>query len=761
MPEIVRQNIVIPLGGLTQDKETDGSKLGEDTVNFYPDGEGYLVNYPGRTEYFKRGNIAGVEALTFPATQPGKSVSSPPVGEFSRIFFYRDTSGQQHIVFVKNRQLCVVEGNGYRVLYEFKGQGRSQVTVEDLEGKTEEEIRIIKETFSETRKEVCYPHLFMHKNFLVIANLGDPMLTWDGFRDVAPLGVTEAPNAPSVSVSHVPWYPMFMADDPRNVTDFGETPWTMASVHSYHGHLAGGHFGKYGYYGNQGIWPSGPIPYEPGGHYHGLQSDHPHMSVNWNDTKWSWKVRYFDRYGNLGPASAASPVVAIPKNSAVLSHGHCVGGSIDTKNSLANWDGKSFATVYWNPPKHDWHIAGSILYKTLDLHEDKANSSSTYYVEKTFHNATICRHTSVAGDSALSDNSKYDRSVSGPPSTDLAASWGSRIVARDPEFKEKLLYSDGSRFGEFRSSNVYNAKDFIEAILPMGDRLLIVTRSTSEILYYNREGSIQHLETYEDKGSSYGPSFSVFGDQVFGLFNDGFFLFDGQRFIETNTPYYLEKDYIDKWQKIQKSVVQGEWYFLSVRKEVEGEENNHILMCHLPTSRWFQVTEDVRDLAVIGDYILGVKDSIYFLYRGNTYPDSEIHIKGLLSDQGVLREKTLSSASLLIEPSSFNEISLEVSGSDSTAKKTGSAVSYPSKSSVTKDVNYYPYYDDGKTRWHVDATSTNKYDWVSPNDFHIRMDIDNNVTDFKHDVNIKFKGSQRIKAVGFEYSVGAEIADKK
>ena len=627
MPEIIRQNIVIPLGGLTQSKEGDGSKLGEETINFYPDGEGYLVNYPGKTRYFKYlkdplGKLIDEDSLGWLALQedaedykkfgrPNESFKDPPIGEMSRIIFFRDSSGQQHIVFVMERQLCVVEGNGYRVLYNFKGQGRKHISIDDLDS---DNATVIKRR-KQGAKEVCYPDLFMHNNFLVIANLGDPMLIWDGFSDVVPLGVTEAPQPPKAHVSTVPWYPVWMNHDPASAVSFRtiqlyfndpdiplnyETISSLSpeSIFSFtmstpsfmeRAHLAAGNFGKYGYWGNQGIWPSGPISYEPGGHYHGLQNDLPHDPANWNDTKWSWKVRYFDRYGNLGPASSASPVVTVPKNTPCLSKPGVTSTSFDVTNSLTNWDGKSFATVYWAPPKHDWHIAGSILYKTLDLHEDKANSPSTFYVEKTFNNATICRHTSLSGDSSLSANSKYDRSVSGPPSTDLAASWGSRIVARDPEAKEKLLYSDGDQMGQFRSSNVYKAKDQIEAILPMGDRLLIVTRSTSEILYYTRDGNIQHLETYEDKGSSYGPSFSVFGDQVFGLFNDGFFLFDGQRFTETNTPYYLERDYIDRWQKIQKSVVQGEWYFLCVRKEVEGDENSHILMCHLPTSRWFQV----------------------------------------------------------------------------------------------------------------------------------------------------------------------------
>ena len=735
MAEIVKHNIVIPLGGLTQEKETDGSTLGEETVNFYPDGEGYLVNYPGKTRYYRYdtyiqdGEVIESFVPDVPNVTPNmSSYTTPPKGKMTRIFFYRDSSNQQHIVFVMAKKLCVVEGNGYKVLHNFQGQSRDGA---------------------------CYPQLFTHNNFLIIANLGDPMLLWDGFQDVVPVGVTEAPDVPSVSVSRAPWY----GDEGEKKTS-ATTPARTVMYYSTTG-LIGGHFSKYGWWGNQGIWPVGPLTYEPGGHYHGLSDEGSYFDPrNWNDTKWRWRVRYYDRYGNLGPASAATGVVTIPKNVPLLSQEAMPGGSLDDKNTLANYDGKSFATVYWSPPKHDWHIAGAIVYKTLDLHPDKGNSTEQFYVEKQFNNAVIGRHTSVAGESVLSANSKMDRSVSGPPSTNLAASWGNRIVVRDPEFKERMLYSDPNEMGEFRSSNTYRARDTIETLLPLGDRLLVITKSTTEVLYYDSSGNIRHLETYEDKGTSYGPSFAVFGDHAFGLFNDGFFLFDVQKFTETHTPYYLERDYIDKWHEVQNSVVQGEWYFLSIRKELHTEDNNVILMCHLPTSRWFQVEESVRDMAVIGDYILGVMDEIYFLYRGANYAESKIHLNGLLTERGVLKEKTLSSMSILLEPTSTNTCTVKFTGSDSFDERWGQARTYPAKSTVTKGVASYPYWGDDDTKWH-NPGDEQRYDWVSPNDFHIKVNLHNNITDFKHDVILNFSGPQRVKAISFEYSTGDISADKK
>lgn len=740
MPELTKHNIFVPLDGLSQEHESDGTRLGEHTVNFFPDGEGYLVNYPGKVKYFKfvpddpepiDPQDPGINDLSStPGAGPGITVyTKPPEGKFTRIKLYRDSSKQAHIVFVVDNKLCVVEGNGYRVLYTFVGVQRDGGS---------------------------YPEIFTHQNYLVVANLGDPVLMWDGFQDAVPLGVTEVPDPPTVSVGLTPWY-----------TNLGERKNEDGrSVHIRGGFtgkgdpsLAGGDFSRYGYWGNPGVWYSGPIDYEPGGHYIGMgvEIDDKYDPSKWADTYWSWKVQYYDRYGNKGPPSAASAIVQIPKNKAFMVYPAWPETTTFATVPLTDWDGKHWATVYWRPPKHDWHIQGVILYKTLDLSEYKANSPDVYYFEYSQDNVNCTRHTSIAGDSTLTDGTVMGQNVGGPPSTDLAASWGTRIIMRDPIHKERMLYSDATQMGQFRPSHVYKARDTIEALLPLGDRLLIVTQSTSEILYYNRDGNIAHLETHENKGSYYGRSFAVFGDQAFGLFNDGFFLFNGQSFAQTKSPYFLQKDYIDRWHDVQNSVVQGEWYFLSIRKEMMSDENNFILMCHLPTSRWFQVEESVRDMEVSGEYILGVSDSIYFLYRGAEYPKSSVHLRGVLNkDLGILRESTLSALALFIDPASKKKVTVEITGHNEFEKKTGSGISYPSKSTVRKQTEYYPSWNDGKSQW-------GENNWVAPNDFHVELQLDNNITAYKHDVKLEFAAGnpQRIKAITAEYSVGSNVADKE
>ena len=48
-------DLYFPLGaGLTDSMESVGFGLGEESYNFWIDREGYLVNYPGKTDIFLR-----------------------------------------------------------------------------------------------------------------------------------------------------------------------------------------------------------------------------------------------------------------------------------------------------------------------------------------------------------------------------------------------------------------------------------------------------------------------------------------------------------------------------------------------------------------------------------------------------------------------------------------------------------------------------------------------------------------------------------
>ena len=695
---LVSEKINLPLDGLSSSAETDGSKLGEETINFYPDGEGYLINYPGRRDYFYR---------DIEDPSPIDPVGTPPVttSDITRIKVYRDGVGQVHIIFVQDGILRVVEGNGYRDLYTFVGRAPDSK---------------------------YYPDLFVHENRLIIANLGDPLMQWDGFRSVIPVGITEVPDPPYVEVGHDPW-----------IDTFQPTGWS--------GGVYDPNLEQDGYWGNTLYWwPGRPPIYLPGATYtnHTLDDDYT-RTENYRPTMYRFCIAFFDTDGNFSRPSVGSNVCFVPINTVGE-----VTASLHQK--IENRDVKNWMRVRWRPPLNNEHINGVVVYRTLDIHEDTGNDDETYFTDWIQLDTVRCRHTSISSDSTISGRDLLDSSIRGPMSTDLGASWGPRLVIRDPENQETLLYSDITKWGQFRVTNIYKAKDKIEAILPLGDRLLIITHSTSEVLYYDQEGNVRYLETYENKGSYYGKSFSVQGNVALGLFNDGFFIFDGKQFNEFETPYFIRDMYIDRFANVQRSVIQGEWYFFSCRKDFISEKNNTILMCHIPTKRWFRVLEQVYDLEVYGEHVIGVDDSIYFLYRGSAYKEATIHIRGILTSS-VGREGVLDGISLLIDPQSKGDVSLKVYGGDEWRDSyKGEAISYPSVTTMNKSV-MLPHFNDNKTTWEESA------EWTSPNDYWIRAELKGTPVGFRHHTKLTFESGkpQRVKAISFEYSTESSIASKE
>jgi hypothetical protein len=154
-----RGEVIIPFtNGLSDEAFSNKLRLSDGTYNFYPDGEGYLRNYPGKSDIFLRGPP---DLPAYVSTPPSTSV---PI---TRILSFRDNFGNEHLVFVRGAELCVKVGNGYEVLHKFGGM-----------------------SFGDR----VHPELFTHEGKLIILNRGDAPLMWDGVEGVHSLGVREAPG---------------------------------------------------------------------------------------------------------------------------------------------------------------------------------------------------------------------------------------------------------------------------------------------------------------------------------------------------------------------------------------------------------------------------------------------------------------------------------------------------------------------------------------------------------------------------------------
>lgn len=680
MPRNVVPYILVPLEGLSDQVITDGKHLGEETLNFYPDGEGYLVNYPGRSDRFRR-----------PPPELPATVGTPPAksGTYTRIHIYRDALGEEHIVFVKDTDLCVVEGNGFRVLYSFVGS---------------------------TVDGVCWPTIFTHENSLIILNQGDYPLRWNGFEDVVPLGIHEILPPPEITVH----------EDPL-IRTFNGAGWPWMPDPD----------AEYGWWSLPGVWPPGEPPDNNLGNQEDADSDPIPGFYAW------WAVP-FDDFGNRGVPSPVSEVAFV---------------GIDQESSNVNAgfpDIKHWATVKWTNPKTDWHIAGVEVYRSLNLHNTTGNTIDVAYRDWIQNNIVGSRYTARRSDGDIANDLLLDRNILPPKSTNLGASFGQRIVLRDPDQRNISWFSDEVFTGQYRTSNQYLSKDDVEAYVPIGDRLMIVTHSTCEILYYDNSGNVRYLETYDNKGSYYGRTFATFGNVAFGFFHDGFFMFDGAKFAKVPTPYYIEPNFIDRYHEVQKAVIQGDWYRLAIRKDAQDVDNNVIIMCHLPTQRWFIVEETANDLVVYNEYILGVDDSIYYLYNGNTYAESVLHLEGILPQgKSINDHRVLTQLSLLVDPQSNANIAIEVAGNDRWDTVDGSGISYPRVNLYGEGVKNH--YNKSGLTWEDNPS------WISPNDVWLLMSLNDTKSGFKHSIEMTFDAGlpQRVKGLQLAFSGGEDDADKK
>ena len=205
------------------------------------------------------------------------------------------------------------------------------------------------------------------------------------------------------------------------------------------------------------------------------------------------------------------------------------------------------------------------------------------------------------------------------------------------------------------------------------------------------------------------------------------------------------------------SVIVGDWYYLSIRKDYQSPENNVIVMFNTKTNFWYLIKETVRDICEYKGEILGVYDSVYILFRGGTYAPSRIRTAGLTPDQPNL-SRTVSGLKFLMEPSSFSSISLTVEGEEKFNKSTGTGTAYPLKNAISRTTKKKPYQHWGHPDYIFGGSGTKvtdwQPDWMAPGDFWMVPQLEKNVTGYSHTIDATFSAGFpiKIKALALTYS---------
>lgn len=670
--------LLLPLApGLGDQEESSFAQLGDGTVNFYPDGEGYIVNYPGKTDIFKR-----------PQQPPSYLGTPPPLGtSITRVLAFRDVRRKEHVVFVRGAELCVVYGNSYRVIYTFGGQ--------DFEnGK-------------------FFPTLFVHEAKLIIANLGDPVLLWDGIKEVHPLGVQETPLPPQ----------------PRT----GKAPWTES--------YADGTDKAYGPWAYRVFWWPGAHPVNGPGQNLGADA------VTKVHTLTELVVQFFDEYGNHGPPSPPSNTIDVKPDTLISAPSS--GNEIYT--DTPEYNSPEFLVFDYYPPQVESHIVGVRVGRTLNLNLDGgAGARGVYFTEVVVPDTTTGRGVCLLTDGQLANSTPIDLLTRGPTQAAIGCSWNRRVLLAGHEDPYVVSISDLGLFGQFRTT--YRAADHVKAIVPMGDRVVVVTRSTVETLYDNN-GATAILEQNRAYGSIYGRSFVEVGNTVFGLWNHGFGFYDGTKLTLVPAPYFLQDVYVDARSYVYAAVKNGDWYYLSVRKDLVTTGQNYLLLFHLVTHQWYLLNESVYDVAVWQGAVLGCNDSLYQLFRG-TAAMATLVVKGLVpAGRNMLNQRSLTSFRLLLEPSSVATLELEIDGDLTSEQGTTTQRpfhSLPSRSAGERQEHPLPY-------WSTDFQYAETPAWVAPRDVWVSGVYNLMVVGYSHSMKLKAPAGHplRLKALGLTFSEDA------
>ena len=674
----MQEPLFVLLGGLVGTEPNSSVRLGEQTYNVYPDSlqEGYLVNYPGKTDIFFRIDGANPE-------YGQRGVPPVTTGDTTRLLVFRDRMNQEHIVFVMDSQLCVVVGNSFEVLYTFVGRA--------YDGK-------------------YFPELFIHEGLLIILNFGDPPLLWDGETKVHPLGVHETPMSPEVRPSYAPG--------------------SKQSV-------------DYGYWAWYNTWWVGKSP-----------QSWPANNVDASDNKipgiYQVRMQFIDRYGNRGKAGPPSRIFKVAPRDAGIA------GPSGTDATKFNAD--EYVCVDWHPPKVEDHIYGYELGRTTNMHGEDPQGGPTvsglYWTEYVQSGMFPTRLVCQISDTMLLAASQMDIQVLPPTQSSIGCSWSGRIVLAGHADPTRVTWSDPSKFGQFRASQEYNAKDHVKAVVPLEggpqarqfSKVAVITRSSVETLYENA-GIVGILSQDFANGSRYGRSIVPVDGGLFGLWNDGFAFYDGQKFTRAPSPYFISDKYLDDRHFVYSARMVGRWYYLTVRKDSSSDENNNVLMFNIDTAQWYIIKEAVYDIAEWRGAVLGCNDSIYEMFKGEYTSDSVIDIPSLVpqgSSPG--SERVLDDINVLLEPSTVSQVDVEILAQsfDESVADSRSMVPHSSMQRTGYSGTDYP-----NPHWNQPNLAYDQEPaWNAENDLWVRVDMSEPITGTTHSIKMTLPSGNRIRMKG-------------
>jgi len=516
MPRAFLPILNLRLGESAQTRTKPGV-LSPRTFNFLPDARGFVKSYMGKR-------------LDENHPDPNGAVNWCKKTTVTNYVRFTDYLGRErHVIACGLRILEIDESstNRYIPIFEYPSGPKDGIESESVGESADHH----------------YITFVVHQNVLIILNPMHPPLKWNGDEPVSFLGVRSVPHPPEVHTTDV-------------------NSWDTRNDH----------------YLVSSMWGTGHCirPYDM----------YVRTTVNYNnqtgksdrvDTAFYYKMAYQNSRGQVGVYSATSvgwisatwdaarstppPIVTWDRPEDTGVDGCFLSGNPGTIKGSFGTDIVNYviarsvgvpiqrsqaATVSDDDPAPgDWYIPGS----EYMLNPVAGPDGVSYQVLATIP-YTQNRHTDTSPDAALGYAIEEDNNP--PVNCGIGCSFkGHVMLSGDVDNPTLVYYSKPGRMEAFPAINAYDALDDVVAVLPLSDRVCIVTKTTVEVIQLNANGYFALLRKEESQGSRFGRSLVVQKDTIFGIWNRGFGSFNGYEFSGPPNVYdeligYIDDDKADR-----------------------------------------------------------------------------------------------------------------------------------------------------------------------------------------------------------------------
>ena len=549
-------------GGESEHEFKNPGSISPRSYNFLPDRRGFLRTYRGSKPLYGPFGPGG----------EGEDPLSPIAGKWvtaGRSFI--DIFGRRRRVIVAGSDIYTIDGYDFTLLFSYP----SEVEIED-DGNAH--VTIIE-----------------HQNHVIFFHPAHPPLKWNGDEPVNWVGVREVPMQPEV---HTVW---LGSGDPLNTlvwrdymfghTDADILTWN-AMAHSIWGANIGGQT-------DQSYVP--PVY---------LQDDQPNGTEG-TDAQYQWKVAFQNSNGQVGRWSAPIAWRVRPTDE----------GDKD-KSDEHRKQTRKMPTVEWFRPED----VGPTGIGTDITHTWVARTGNTvadpdagaYFLQGIYPYTQNRTTDNKAGLSLAIEEDNF-----APVNGGLGCKWREILfLSGNRDDPHGVWYSKPGFWEAWPGINYYKASDIVTAVLPLSDRVVVVTESTIEVLSFDAQSSQFGLFRKDDRrGSMLGRSLVVYKDNIFGLFTDGYGLFDGFQYKGVDSDQDELFSYIDRHNadRVMAVVDPKSGYWCTVNFDAKTASGSTLVLhFDFTNNAWYRV----KDSGIMSiwhedeDIVVGGYENVFLFDKG-------------------------------------------------------------------------------------------------------------------------------------------------